>query len=140
MKQKDTFIHDVRRAVNVPGSMPATHKLLMHVMADHWNAKTRKLFPSQELLAAECECSERAVRYHLKHLQSAGWVELVCRGRRGTASEYRLAIGQHFEVANRSVTLTESIVVAMPEREQEVGAEADPEASVETEAGSDWDF
>lgn len=60
-----------------PRDLPTIPRCVLHVVADHWNAKKKASWPKVETVAAEAGCSESAARFALWQLVDAGWLKIL---------------------------------------------------------------
>ena len=69
--------------------LSGNHFRLLYVIGEHFNAKTGEAWPSQQRLATLIGLSERQVRYLLRDLIDAGYLEINKPGKR-EANRYRI--------------------------------------------------
>lgn len=70
----------MQRLRTVPArELPTIPRCVLHVMADHWNAKKGASWPKVETVANEAGCSESAARLALAQLVRAGWLRVLVK-------------------------------------------------------------
>ncbi|MDJ0709573.1 MAG: helix-turn-helix domain-containing protein [Woeseiaceae bacterium] len=146
---KRAFIHELREAVE-DAAIPASHALLLLIMANYANSEGGSVRPSQVRLAKGCKAGERSVRRYIAHLKEAGWLEVTKQGSSGEgrggvrhANEYRLHVGRNFKLTKGGVEFPESddnVVALPPRREGRVKSASSPAERSDETPDHEYDF
>ena len=67
-------------------------KLVLMVLAEYHDVEKDCAWPSQQMLAKDCELDERSVRRHLGQLVANGYIEVLNKGNQHRSTTYKLCM------------------------------------------------